>query len=48
MTNPFGQQIQDFYDASTELWEEVWGEHLHHGYYGDSPPPPSQPTTGPD
>ncbi|USR89536.1 methyltransferase domain-containing protein [Phormidium yuhuli AB48] len=38
MTNPFGQQIQDFYDASTELWEEVWGEHLHHGYYGDRPP----------
>ncbi|MCC5897748.1 MAG: methyltransferase domain-containing protein [Phormidium sp. BM_Day4_Bin.17] len=38
MTNPFGQQIQDFYDASTELWEEVWGEHLHHGYYGDRNP----------
>ncbi len=28
------QQIQQFYDASTGLWEQVWGEHLHHGYYG--------------
>ncbi|MCY7282792.1 MAG: methyltransferase domain-containing protein [Cyanobacteria bacterium CAN_BIN43] len=28
------QQIQQFYDSSSELWEEVWGEHMHHGYYG--------------
>jgi len=28
------QRIQEFYDASSGLWEEVWGEHLHHGYYG--------------
>ncbi len=28
------QRIQEFYDASTGLWEEIWGEHLHHGYYG--------------
>lgn len=35
MTNPLAQQIQSFYDASTSLWEQVWGEHLHHGYYGD-------------
>jgi tocopherol O-methyltransferase len=28
------QQIQRFYDASSGLWEEVWGEHMHHGYYG--------------
>lgn len=35
MTNPLQQQIQSFYDASTELWEQTWGEHLHHGYYGD-------------
>lgn len=25
--------IAAFYDKSTALWEEVWGEHLHHGYY---------------
>jgi tocopherol O-methyltransferase len=28
------QQIQDFYDASSGLWEQIWGEHMHHGYYG--------------
>lgn len=28
------RQIQEFYDASSPLWEEIWGEHMHHGYYG--------------
>lgn len=28
------QRIQRFYDASSGLWEQVWGEHMHHGYYG--------------
>ncbi len=28
------QRIQHFYDASSGLWEQVWGEHMHHGYYG--------------
>jgi tocopherol O-methyltransferase len=28
------KQIQQFYDASSELWEDIWGEHMHHGYYG--------------
>ncbi len=28
------RRIQDFYDASSGLWESVWGEHMHHGYYG--------------
>jgi hypothetical protein len=23
--------IAKFYDESTGLWEEMWGEHLHHG-----------------
>ncbi len=27
------QRIQSFYDASSGLWEQVWGEHMHHGYY---------------
>lgn len=27
-------RIQRFYDASSGLWETVWGEHMHHGYYG--------------
>jgi len=25
--------IADFYDASTGVWVEIWGEHLHHGFY---------------
>ena len=25
--------IADFYDESSAIWEEVWGEHMHHGYY---------------
>lgn len=35
--------IASFYDASTGLWEDMWGDHLHHGYYGqtDSSHPPS-------
>lgn len=27
-------RIQHFYDQSTPLWLDVWGEHMHHGYYG--------------
>jgi tocopherol O-methyltransferase len=26
-------RIRDFYDSSSNLWEQVWGEHMHHGYY---------------
>mmetsp|Transcript_15106 Transcript_15106/g.49547 ORF Transcript_15106/g.49547 Transcript_15106/m.49547 type:complete len:335 (-) Transcript_15106:137-1141(-) len=25
--------IASFYDESTPLWENMWGDHLHHGYY---------------
>lgn len=28
--------IATFYDQSSSIWLEVWGEHMHHGYY-DSP-----------
>ena len=34
MTATLTRQIQQFYDASSGLWESVWGEHMHHGYYG--------------
>lgn len=34
MTATLYQRIQQFYDASSGLWEQVWGEHMHHGYYG--------------
>ena len=25
--------IAGFYDESSSIWLDVWGEHLHHGYY---------------
>jgi len=25
--------IAGFYDRSSRVWEDVWGEHMHHGYY---------------
>jgi tocopherol O-methyltransferase len=28
------ERIRRFYDDSSGLWEQVWGEHMHHGYYG--------------
>lgn len=34
MTSTLNQEIQQFYDASSGLWEQIWGEHMHHGYYG--------------
>lgn len=34
MTSPINENIQKFYDASSQLWEDTWGEHMHHGYYG--------------
>ena len=34
MTSTLYQQIQKLYDASSGLWEQVWGEHMHHGFYG--------------
>lgn len=34
MSTPLYQRIQQFYDASSGLWEQTWGEHMHHGYYG--------------
>ncbi len=34
MTYSLNQQIATFYDHSSRLWETIWGEHMHHGYYG--------------
>lgn len=34
MSEELYRNIQKFYDASSGLWEETWGEHMHHGYYG--------------
>ncbi|HRI60392.1 MAG TPA: class I SAM-dependent methyltransferase [Saprospiraceae bacterium] len=27
-------RIRHFYDRSTGIWLDTWGEHMHHGYYG--------------
>lgn len=36
MSATLNRQIQQFYDASSGLWEQIWGEHMHHGYYGST------------
>ncbi len=28
------ERIRHFYDRSTGIWLDTWGEHMHHGYYG--------------
>ncbi|PSS11874.1 Tocopherol O-methyltransferase [Actinidia chinensis var. chinensis] len=25
--------IADFYDSASGVWESIWGEHMHHGFY---------------
>lgn len=25
--------IANFYNESSGVWEDIWGEHMHHGYY---------------
>lgn len=32
--NNLNERIQHFYDQSSRLWLKIWGEHMHHGYYG--------------
>lgn len=36
-TPPLNDRIRAFYDRSSALWESVWGEHMHHGYYPSGP-----------
>lgn len=33
------QRISEFYDQSTDLWLDMWGEHMHHGYYAPGQKP---------
>lgn len=30
------QGIASFYDESSGLWEDMWGEHMHHGEADDT------------
>ncbi len=34
MDELLNQRIGHFYDRSTPIWLDTWGEHMHHGYYG--------------
>ncbi|MEO6038751.1 MAG: class I SAM-dependent methyltransferase, partial [Saprospiraceae bacterium] len=34
MDDSLNQRIGHFYDRSTPIWLDTWGEHMHHGYYG--------------
>lgn len=34
ITETLNDKISHFYDRSTQLWLDTWGEHMHHGYYG--------------
>lgn len=29
--------IAEFYDDSSSLWENIWGDHMHHGFYDPNP-----------
>ena len=35
MSSPaLNERISSFYDESSPIWLDTWGEHMHHGYYG--------------
>ena len=40
MPTTLNEGIRKFYDQSTPLWLDIWGEHMHHGFYetGDTAP----------
>lgn len=40
-TKSLNDRIAQFYDQSTKIWLDTWGEHMHHGYY-----PEDEPMTG--
>ncbi|KAI5067555.1 hypothetical protein GOP47_0018083 [Adiantum capillus-veneris] len=33
--------IAHFYDSSSSVWEDIWGEHMHHGFYDVGLPLPA-------
>ena len=41
MQSTLNKGIANFYDESSGLWESMWGEHMHHGYYPKDAPPKS-------
>lgn len=33
LTLPLQKGIAEFYDESSGIWEDIWGDHMHHGFY---------------
>jgi len=36
-TSPHKTRVREFYDLLTPYFRDLWGEHLHDGYYGSEP-----------
>lgn len=34
MSHNLNERIRRFYNDSTQIWLDTWGEHMHHGHYG--------------
>jgi len=32
-TEALRKGIAEFYNETSGLWEEIWGDHMHHGFY---------------
>lgn len=32
-TEALREGIAEFYNETSGLWEEIWGDHMHHGFY---------------
>lgn len=30
------KRIAEFYNESSGIWEDIWGDHMHHGFYDSS------------
>lgn len=41
LQSTLNEGIANFYDESSGLWESMWGEHMHHGYYPKGAAPKS-------
>ncbi|KAB5529705.1 hypothetical protein DKX38_019786 [Salix brachista] len=44
-TRELKQGIAELYDQSSAVWEDIWGDHMHHGFYD---PDEVAPGSGPD
>lgn len=35
------KEIADFYDGASGMWEKIWGDHMHQGFYEPNSAPSS-------